>query len=156
MKQIAGDNIKLDYNQINKELAKKMNNPYILIHRNSEVGFKSNLDSHHINHAISKLTSTPNFPEFGLENRYVIKIMKELSVINARLINQYKFKHQTVFSARFNKQDEDNQVIDETELYINLKLNHKFNRNRYQSYRCQIPMGTSNTATTNESFWMAI
>ena len=38
----------------------------------------------------------------------------------ARLKNQYGFKHQTVFSARFDKQDEDNQVLDKTELFINL------------------------------------
>ena len=50
--------------------------------------------------------------------------MKELSVIYARLINQYKFKYQTVFYARFDKQDEDNQVLDETELFINLYINH--------------------------------
>ena len=89
-----------------------------------KVGFKINLDSHHINHANSKLTITPSYPEFGIEVRYITKIMKELSVIYASLINQYKFKHQTVFSARIDKQDEDNQVLDETELYINLNINH--------------------------------
>ena len=47
-----------------------------------------------------------------------------LSVIYARLINQYKFKYQIVFSARFVKQDEDNQVLDETELFINININH--------------------------------
>ena len=50
--------------------------------------------------------------------------MKELSVIYARLMNQYKFKYQTVFSARFDKQNEDNQVLNETELFINLNINH--------------------------------
>ena len=50
--------------------------------------------------------------------------MKELALIYARLINQYKFKYQTVFSARFDKQDEDNQLLDETELFINLNINH--------------------------------
>ena len=50
--------------------------------------------------------------------------MKELAMIFARLINQYKFKYQTVFSARFDKQDEDGQLIDETELFINLNINH--------------------------------
>ena len=49
--------------------------------------------------------------------------MKELSVIYAGLINQYKFKYQTVFSARFDKQDEDNQILDETELFIYLNIN---------------------------------
>ena len=48
-----------------------------------------------------------------------------MSVIYARLINQYIFKYQTVFSARFHKQNEDNQVVDETELIIILNINHK-------------------------------
>ena len=54
----------------------------------------------------------------------LIKIMKELSIIFAGLINQYIFNYQTVFSARFDKQDEDNQLLDETELYINLNIKH--------------------------------
>ena len=88
------------------------------------VGSKIYLDSHHINHAISKLTITPNHPEFGIEFRYINKIMKELAVIYARLINQNKFRYQTLFSAIFDTQDEDNQVLDETELFINLSINH--------------------------------
>ena len=50
--------------------------------------------------------------------------MKKLSVIYARLINQYKFKYETVFSARFDKQDENNQLLDETEIFFNLNINH--------------------------------
>ena len=50
--------------------------------------------------------------------------MKELSVIYARLINQYKFRYQTVFSARFDEQDEDGQLLEATELFINLNINH--------------------------------
>ena len=50
--------------------------------------------------------------------------MKELSVIYARLINQFKFRYHTVFSARFEKQNEDNQLIDESELFINLNIFH--------------------------------
>ena len=101
-----------------------MLNLYYFTDRNLKVGFKIDLDGHHINHAISKLTITPNYPQFGIEVSYTNKIMKKLSVIYARLINQYKFKYQTVFSARFDKQDEDNQVLDETELFIILKINH--------------------------------
>ena len=109
---------------MNKELAKKMIIPYYFTDRNLKEGFKINLDSHNLHHTNSKLTITPHHPEFGIENRYINKIMKELAVIYARLINQYKFKYQTVFSARFDKQDEDNQVLDETELFINLNINH--------------------------------
>ena len=35
-----------------------------------------------------------------------------MATIYARLINQYKFRYQTKISARFDKQDEDNQVLD--------------------------------------------
>ena len=101
-----------------------MLNPYYFTDKNLKVGFKIDLDRHHINHANSNLTITPIYPEFGVEVRYINKNMKELSVIYARLMNQYEFKYRTVFSARFEKQDEDNQVLDETELFINLNVNH--------------------------------
>ena len=124
LQQLSRDNIKLDDKQLNKELAKKMIIPYYFTDRNLKVGFKINLDSHHINHLNSKITITPNFKEFGIEVRYINKIIKEMSVIYARLINQYKFRYQTVFSARFDKQNEDGQLLDETELFINLNINH--------------------------------
>ena len=111
--KIARDNIRLDDKQLNQQLAKKMPNPYYFTDRALRVGFKIILDSHHINHANSKLTITPNYPEFGIEVRFVNKIIKDLSVVYARLINQYIFRYQTVFSARFDKQDENIQVLDE-------------------------------------------
>ena len=82
------------------------------------------MDSHHINHANSNLTITPTFPEFGIETRYIIEILKEMSIIYARLKKQYKFKYETVLSARFDEQDEKIQLLDETELFINLNSNH--------------------------------
>ena len=124
LKQLARDNIKLDDKQLNKELAKRMNNPYFFTDRNMVVGFKVNLDTHLINHANSKLSFTAIYPEFRVEVRYFNEIRKELSVFYARLMNQYKFKCQIVFSARFDKQDEDNQFLDETELFNNLNINH--------------------------------
>ena len=124
LKQLARNNIRLDDKQLNKELAKKMINPYYFTDRNLKVGFKINLDSHNFHHANSKLTITPYYPEFFIEFRYINKIMRELAVIYARLINQYKFRYQIVFSARFDKQNEKNQLLDETELFINLNINH--------------------------------
>ena len=123
-KQIAMEKIKLDDKQLNTELAKKMINPYYFTDRNLNVGFNITLESHHVNHTNSELSIRPNYPEFGIEVRYINKIMKESSFIYARLINQRKFKYQTVFSARIDKQDEDNQVLDETELFIYLNTNH--------------------------------
>ena len=100
-----------------------MINPYYFTDRNIKVAFNITLESHHINHANSKFIVKPNYPEFEIEVRYINKIIKELSVIYARIINQYTFKNQIVFSARFDKQDENNQVLVETELFINLKSN---------------------------------
>ena len=88
MKQIARDNITLNDKQSKKELAKNMPNPYYFTDRNLKVGFKINLDSHHIIHANSKLAIIPNYLVFGIEVRFFIKIMKKLSVIYARLVNQ--------------------------------------------------------------------
>ena len=120
LKQLAREKITLD----DKELAKMMINPYYFIDENLKIGFKINLESHKINHVNSILTITPNFSEFGIEFRYINKIIKELSVIYARLINQYKFKYHTLFSASFYKINEEDQRKNEIELYIILKINH--------------------------------
>ena len=120
LKQLAREKSKLD----DKELAKMMINPYYFIDENLKNGFKTKLESQNISHANSILTITPKFPEFGIEYRYINKIVKELSVIHARLINQYKFKYHTLFSASFYKINEKDQRNNEIDLYINLKINH--------------------------------
>ena len=88
LKQLAREKIKLD----DKKLAKMMISPYYFIDENLKNGFKINLESHNISHANSVLNILPKFSEFGIEYRYINKIIKELSVIYARLRNQYKFK----------------------------------------------------------------
>ena len=50
-----------------------MLNPQFFTDRNLKMGFKINLDSHHINHASSKITVTPKYPEFGIEVRLLLK-----------------------------------------------------------------------------------
>ena len=47
-----------------------------------------------------------------------------MATIYARLKNQYELKYQSTFSARFDKPDENNLVLDETDLFNNLKNNH--------------------------------
>ena len=115
--QLTREKIKLN----DKELAKIMINPYYFFDENLKIRFKINLESHNFSHANSILTITSNFPEFGIEFRYINKIIKDLSVIYARLINQYKFKYHTLFSASFYKINEEDQRNNEIELYINLK-----------------------------------
>ena len=120
LKQLAREKIKLN----DKELARMMINRYYFINKNLKIGFKINLDSHNFSHANSILTITPKFPEFGIEFRYINKIIKELYVIYARLINQYKFKYHTLFSASFYKINEEDQRSNEIELHVNLKINN--------------------------------
>ena len=101
-----------------------MINPYYFIDENLKIGFKINLESHNISHSNPILIITPKFPQFGIEYRYINKIVEELSIIYARLINQYKFKYHTLFSASFYKINEEEQRNNEIELYINLNFNH--------------------------------
>ena len=103
LKQLAREKIKLD----DREFAKIMINPYYFIDRNLKNGFKINLESHNIRHANSILTITCKYPEIGNEYRYINKIIKDLSVIYARLVNQYIFKYHTLFSASFYKINEE-------------------------------------------------
>ena len=91
------------------------------------MGFKTILDSHLINHALSKLTIIPNYPEFGIEIRYLN-------------INHYQFKYQTVLSGRFDKQNEDSQVLDETELFINLNFNHNLTQTDIDNIDVKSPL----------------
>ena len=124
LQQIARQNIELNDKELDKDIAKKMINLYYFIDENSKIGFKTNLESHNINHANSLLNIEPKFPDIGVETRYVNKILKELSVIYARLINQYKFKYHNLFSASFYKINEEDQRSDEIELFINLNINN--------------------------------
>ena len=103
LKQIARENFKIDDKQLNKELAKKMVNPYYVTDKALRVGFKLVLESHHNNHVYSELFIKPIYSEFGIEFQYFNKVVKELCVIYARLINQYNFKYQTVLPAIFDK-----------------------------------------------------
>ena len=140
LKQIARNNINLDDKQLNKELAKKMINPYYFTERNLQVAYKINLDSHHINHLNSKLTISSNFENTGIEFKFINKIMREMAIIYARLINQFKFKYQVVFSARFDKQDEDGQLLDETELFINLNINQNLTQSDIDNINITFPL----------------
>ena len=99
-----------------------MVNPYYFIDENLKMGFKINLESHNINHTNSLLNIIPNFPDIGIETRYIFKILKEMATIYAGLINQYKFKYNILFSASFYKINEEDQRSDEIQLFINLNF----------------------------------
>ena len=151
LKQLAREKIKLD----DKEVAKIMINPYYFIDENLKIGFKINLESHNFSHANFILTITPKFPEFGIEFRYINKIVKESSVIYARLINQYKFKCHSLFSASFYKINEEDQRKNEIELYINLKINHNLTESDIDNidFRSQLEQQIQ-IQETKESGWI--
>ena len=86
-----------------------MNIPFYFFDEILKIGFKINVESHNINQANSILIITPNFPEFKVDFRFINKIIKELSVIYAKLRNQYKFKYHILFSASFYKINEEGQ-----------------------------------------------
>ena len=117
-----------------------MINPYYFFDEKLKVGFKINLDSHNLHHTISKLTITPTFPELGIQFRFINKIMKDLSVIYARLINQFKFRYQSVFSAIFDKQVEEDQLLDETELFIILNINQNLTKSDLDKIDIRSPL----------------
>ena len=66
--------------------------------------------------------------------------MREMANIYARVLYQYKFRYQTVFSARFHKQDEDNQLLDETELFLNLKINQNLTQSDLDNINITFPL----------------
>ena len=99
-----------------------MLNQFYFTERVFQIGFNITLFSHHFNHANSKLNNKSNFSEFGIEFRDINKIMKKKSIVQVSMINQNKLKYQTTFAAMFDKQDEDNQVLHESELFIEYKL----------------------------------
>ena len=49
--------------------------------RAQQIGFNITQKSHPINHANSKIIIKPNFPEFGIEIQYIIKVLKQLATI---------------------------------------------------------------------------
>ena len=123
--QIAIENIKINDKDLEKELAKKMINPYYFIDEKLKIGSKIILENHKVNHANSLPNVTPNFPDIGIETRYANKILKQMATIYARIINQYKVKYHNLYPACFCKNNEEDQRSDETELFNKLKINHK-------------------------------
>ena len=101
-----------------------------------KIGFKNILDSHNTDHAISILSIIPIYIHFGIETRYIMKILKEMATIYARLVNQYKFRCHTKFD-ELNIQDFDFQSdfkcddANKIEILKNLSINI-FELNFYQ------------------------
>ena len=132
-----------------------MISPYYFIDENLKTGFKINLESHNNSHANSIETIISIFPEFGIELRYINKIIKELSVFYARLIIRYKFKYHTLISASFYKIIEEDQINNEIELHINLNINHNLTETDIDNIDVRSQLEHQNQVQeTKESGWM--
>ena len=114
--------------------------------------FNNNLDSHHIIHKNSKVSMEPN----RLENKkfFVNDIMKRRSTTYAALKSQYKIKYQLAFSARFEIQDKDDQVLDETEKEYNLIFNQNMKESEVDKIKVkfQWERQTHNEETKNSDW----
>ena len=95
-----------------------------MIDEKLKIGFKINGESHKIKNAKSILTIISTYTDFGIETRYINKILEEMATIYARLINQYKFNYHMLFSASFCRNFEEDQRNNEIEKFINLSINH--------------------------------
>ena len=78
-----------------------------------------------------------------------------MATIYARLINDYKFKNQILFSASVSKINEEDQRNDEIELIINLNVNHNFTETdiNYTDVQSQIEH-QSQIQETKENGWI--
>ena len=93
-------------------------NPKYFTDGAEQVAFNITLDSHYNNHAIPVFTIKPNYTE--IETRYVKKITREMPVVYPRLINQFEIQNQTLFSEIFDKQDENEFMVEGNEVVITL------------------------------------
>ena len=92
------------------------------------------------------------YSDFGIEIRYISRIIKELATIYARLINQNKFKYNILFSASSYRINEEDQRSDETELFINLNII----RNLTESDINNIDINSQLEHSRNKGKWLDI
>ena len=154
LEQIARVNSKLDDDNLEKGLARKMTNPNYFTDQNLKIGFKINLETHKINHANCMLTITTIYPDFGIETRYK-KNSKEMVNIYATKLNQYKVKYHIIFSASFYKTDEEDQRRDETELFNSLNISHNLRETDINNIDVKSHLEHQNQIQiTKENSWM--
>ena len=104
-----------NYIKSNKKVRQRIRNSYYDNDRGLRLELKIVKDSPCLTFIITPYESVNEVEIF-----YINQIIKRLSNIYARLINQYKFRYQTVFSVVFDKQNE---------LFIDLNISHNLTQN---------------------------
>ena len=69
-----------------------MLNPYYFKIKTLYNFLKIKLDSHHINHLNSKIRISSTTENNSIDMDIINNLVREMSIIYSRLINQYKFK----------------------------------------------------------------
>ena len=104
-----------NYIRSNKKVKQRIENSYYDNDRGLRLELKIDKASPCLTFIIKPYESV-----YGVEVFYINHILKRLSNIYARLLNQYKFRYQTVFSVVFDKQNE---------LFIDLNISHNSTQN---------------------------
>ena len=82
LSDLARDKINLNDKELNKQIAKKMLNPYYFKNKNLYNILKINLDSHHINHLNSKLTISSTLEyDNSIDMDLINQLVKEMFYI---------------------------------------------------------------------------
>ena len=89
------------------------------------------------------------------EIKSVIKTLEETAIFYAGLMNQLKFKFQTVCSARFDEQNKEGQV-DRIEIYIDFNNNHNFTQIDINDNIVRFQSEQQENKPKNERQWMEI
>ena len=131
LNQIARKNVNLIRKELNKDLAEKMNFPYYFTNIILNTALIITLGSHQSNHRKSKIALKPNFSE--VKKNIANKKLKEMAKVHAKLMNEFNFKYQVVFSARFDKQNQNDQVLDEVDFYIISKSIRKLTESNFDN-----------------------
>ena len=93
--------------------------------------------NHHDKHANSIITITSEFKNIGIDISHINKLMEEMSLIYAKLKDQYKFKYQLTSLVLFKKYGEDNEITSEVELPITLSISHNLTQSEIDNINFQ-------------------
>ena len=101
------------------------------------IAYDITVDRHHKKDLNSQITITSKYDNTGIEMYYIDKIFTELSHINAKFLNQYKFKYQLSFMLLFYKFEEDGDFRKEAEMVINLIITNNLTQSEIDNVDIQ-------------------
>ena len=119
-----------NYIRSNKKNEQRIKNPDNDNDRKLQIELKINKD-----YPCLTFILKPNVLEYNVELHYINHIIKQLSNIYVRLINQYKFRYQTSFLTVFDKQNGDKK-----EIFIDLNISHNLTQSDIDKIDVRSPL----------------